>query len=92
LRIIDRLYELGLAPRSGAADGPHVSYLSGASVSDTALLGSVDVSQKICQYQDIEKRALRAARDTNIRDALLAQVGDRKRRSSVAHQNVGRMV
>ena len=83
-RIIDRLYRV--LTRSGAADGPHVSYLS-AQVFARALLGSVDVAKNLPTYQDIEN-AVKALPDTNIRDALLAQLATANGDLQLLHQNV----
>ena len=83
-RIVDWLYRV--LTRSGTANGPHVSYIS-AQVFARALLGSVDVAKNLPTYQDIEN-AVKALPDTNIRDALLAQLATANGDLQLLHQNV----
>lgn len=84
LRIINWLYRF--VTRSSAGDGSHVSYVSGQ-VFARALLGSVDAAKSLPTYQDIED-AIKKMPDTNVRDALLAQLATANGNLQLLHQNV----
>jgi hypothetical protein len=53
-------------------DAPHVSYLSGKTFA-LAVLGSLDPTKPITSFDDVQK-AIQYMPDSNIRDALLAQL------------------
>lgn len=83
-RIVDWLYRL--VTRSSATGGSHVSYISGQ-VFARALLSSVDVAKSLPTYQDIEA-AIKSLPDTNVRDALLAQLATANGDLQLLHANV----
>jgi hypothetical protein len=69
----DEFYRNGLiAGTEDALKGQHVSYLSGQTFA-LAILGSLDPTKPIPVFADA-KSAIETMQDTNIRDALLAQL------------------
>jgi hypothetical protein len=70
-RCIAYLYQW-LTGASNISDGGHVSYLSGQTFA-LAVLGSVDTTKPLPTFDDI-RNAVEHLPDTNVRDALLAQL------------------
>jgi len=85
MRFVAWLYRL--ITRSGPADDTsHISYVSGQMFA-RAVLGSVDVTKTLPTFDDV-KKAIEEMPDSNIRDALLAQLTTVNGDLQLLHENV----